>query len=124
MGHALKARNSKARGKAAKRALEPRALLRCAFGAGLTPTLVLHFLITATSVGGIHNEIQPDDFPLLIFRLIPFIKPPNPSGAGGEALSASLLDLDDVPASPAVSLLASEASASGAYVGVIRKCST
>jgi hypothetical protein len=53
-----------------------------------------------------------------------FIEPTSPSGAGGAASSALSLGLDDVPASPAASLLASEAAALGAYVTVITKGST
>jgi hypothetical protein len=48
----------------------------------------------------------------------------SPSGAGGAASSALSLGLDDVPASPAAALLASEAAALGAYVTVITKRST
>jgi hypothetical protein len=48
----------------------------------------------------------------------------SPSGAGGAALSALSLGLDDVPASPAASLLASEAAALGAYVTAITNTST
>ena len=50
--------------------------------------------------------------------------PTSPSGAGGAASSALSLGLDDVPASPAASLLASEAAALGAYVIVITNTST
>jgi hypothetical protein len=46
-----------------------------------------------------------------------------PSGAGGAASSASSLDLDGT-ASPAASLLASEAAAFGAYLTVIANTST
>ena len=51
-------------------------------------------------------------------------KPASPSGAGGAASSALSLGLDDVPASPAASLLASEDAALGAYVTVITNTST
>ncbi len=46
------------------------------------------------------------------------------SGAGGAVSSALLLGLDDVPASPAASRLASEAAARGANVIVITNTST
>ena len=51
-------------------------------------------------------------------------KPTSPSGAGGAASSALLLGLDDVPASPAASRLASEAAALGANITVIMNTST
>ena len=50
--------------------------------------------------------------------------PTSPSGAGGVASSALLLGLDDGTASPAASLLASEAAALGASVTVITNTST
>ena len=52
------------------------------------------------------------------------VRSSSPSGAGGAASSALSLGLDDVPASPAASLLASEAAALGAYVTVITNTST
>ena len=52
------------------------------------------------------------------------LKPASPSGAGGAASSALTFGLDDVPALPAASLLASEAAALGAYVTVIMNTST
>ena len=51
-------------------------------------------------------------------------EPASPSGAGGAASSALSLGLDDDTASPAASLLASEAAALGAYVIVITNTST
>ena len=54
----------------------------------------------------------------------PTANPFQPIFAGGAALSALSLGLDDVPASPAASLPASEAAALGAYVTVITKRST
>jgi len=50
--------------------------------------------------------------------------PASPSSAGGAASSGLSLGLDDVPASPAASLLASEAGALGAYIIVIMNAST
>ena len=50
--------------------------------------------------------------------------PSSPSGAGGAASSALSLGLDDVPASPAASLLASEGAALGAYFIVNMNTST
>ena len=50
--------------------------------------------------------------------------PPSPSGADGAASSALSIGLDDGTASPAASLLASEAAALGAYVTVITNTST
>ena len=50
--------------------------------------------------------------------------PASPSGAGGAASSALSFGLDDGTASPAASLLASEAAALGAYVIVIMNNST
>ena len=50
--------------------------------------------------------------------------PPSPSGAGGVAPSALSLGLDDGTASPAASLLASEAAALATYVTVITNTST
>jgi hypothetical protein len=50
--------------------------------------------------------------------------PASPSGAGGAASSALSFGLDDSTASPAASLLASEAAALGAYVIVIMNNST
>ena len=52
------------------------------------------------------------------------VEPASPSGAGGAASSALSLGLDDVAASPAASLLASEAVALGANVTVIMNTST
>ncbi len=46
------------------------------------------------------------------------------TGKGGAASSALSLDVDDVPASTAASLRASEATALGAYVTVISKGNT
>ncbi len=51
-------------------------------------------------------------------------EPTSPSGAGGTASSALSHGLDDVPASPAAALLASEAAALGADVTVITNTST
>ena len=50
--------------------------------------------------------------------------PTSPLGAGGAASSVLSLGLDDGTASPAASLLASEAAALGAYVTVITNTST
>jgi predicted RNA binding protein YcfA (HicA-like mRNA interferase family) len=61
----------------------------------------------------------------LLFTCIPhYAEPAGPSGTGGAASSALSLGLDDVPASPAASLLASEAAALGAYITVIAERST
>jgi hypothetical protein len=76
-------------------------------------TLVLPFVITVTYAGGLPFLCNPDSD-----------EPTSPSGAGGAASSALSLGLDDVPASPAASLLASEAAALGVYVTVITKGST
>ena len=81
--------------------------------------LVLPFVITATHAGGLLYRCKSDSE-----------EPTSPSGAGGAASSALSLGLDDVAqrlrcdASPAASLLASEAAALGAYVTVITKGST
>jgi hypothetical protein len=69
--------------------------------------------------------IQLAEFPVLIFWHTSISgEPASPSGAGGAASSALSLGLDDVPASPAASLLASEAAALGAYITVITNTST
>ena len=75
--------------------------------------LVLPFVITVTYADGLLFRCKYDSE-----------EPTSPSGAGGAASSALSLGLDDVPASPAASLLASEAAALGAYVTVITKGST
>ena len=64
--------------------------------------------------------VQWAAFPLSILpHRANFEGPTSPSGAGGAASSAASLGLDDVTASPAASLLASEAAALGACVTVI-----
>ena len=78
--------------------------------------LVLVFIITVTYAGRLWDDSM--DY------LFEAFEPASPSGAGGAASSALSLGLDDVPASPAASLLASEAAALGAYVTVIMNTST
>ena len=64
-------------------------------------------------------------FPMFIFgHTFNSGGPTSPSGAGGAASSALSLGLDDGTASPAASLLASEAAARSAYVTVITNTST
>jgi hypothetical protein len=62
-----------------------------------------------------------DCFSLTLTKII---TPSSPSGTGGVASSAVSLSLGDDPASPAASLLASEAAALGANVIVIANTST
>src|SRR5512141_789192 len=69
--------------------------------------------------------VQSAAFPLSILTHKDNIEgPTSPSGAGGAASSAASLGLDDVTASPAASLLASESATLGAYVTVITNTST
>jgi hypothetical protein len=75
--------------------------------------LVRPFVITVTYAAALLFRCKWD-----------YEEPTSPSGAGGAASSALSLGFDDVPASPAASLLASEAAALGAYVTVITKGST
>jgi hypothetical protein len=86
---------------------------------------VLVFIITITFARGLELSLTNKDVVRLYqFEGRKYFKPTSLSGAGGATPSASLFGLDDGPASPAASRLASEAAALGANVTVIMNTST
>jgi hypothetical protein len=89
----------------------------------IRPALVLVFVISMMFVHGLMLLVFKEYCPGYFGFARPIFNPANPSGTSGAASSALLLGLDDVPASPAASLLASEVAALGANVIIITNTS-